>query len=75
MKSKGIIKEDLYFVERDVENYAGELITKKRMEKIVFKYASGGTRGVYDSEEEIFKTEGGDELCVPLEYIRLEGVR
>ena len=78
MKLKGIVKEDLYYIEEGVTSHVRELLTKEELEKVVFKYASKGTKGVYNREEELFVTETGDELCIPLEGINIEpekGVR
>ncbi len=74
MKLRGIVKEDLYYVEEGVTEHVRELMTKERLEKVVSKYASKGTKGVYDTEEELFTTEDGDELCIPLEHINIEKV-
>jgi len=72
MKLRGIVKEDLYYIEEDVTSHVRELLTKEELEKVVFKYASKGTKGVYNREEELFATETGDELCIPLEYLNIE---
>ncbi len=75
MELRGIVKEDLYYVEEDVTLHVRELLTKEELRKVVFKYASKGTKGVYNREEELFVTETGDELCIPLDYINLEPKR
>lgn len=74
MKLRGTVKEDLYYVEEGVTEHVRELMTKAKLEKVVFKYASKGTKGVYDTKQELFTTEDGDELCIPLERINIEKV-
>ena len=71
MKWKGIVKEDLYYVEEAAASHTRELLTKKDLDKVVFKYVSGGTKGVYNTEDEMFTAEDGDEFCIPLEHITI----
>lgn len=73
MKLRAIVKEDLYYVEADVSQHITELITRKRLEKVVFKYATEGTKGVFDTKEELFTTDDGVELCIPEEYLTVKG--
>ena len=69
MKLKGTIKEDLYYIEEAVTSHVRELMTKEALKKVVFRYASKGTKGMYNTEEELFTTEDGDELCIPPRFI------
>lgn len=73
MKLRGTVKEDLYYIEEEVSAHIRELMTKKKLDKVVPKYAIGRTKGVYDTEEELFTTDDGVQLCIPEEYLTLEG--
>lgn len=74
MKLRAIVYEDLYYVEPDVSQHVGGLVTKKVLEKVVYKYATEGTEGVFDTKEELFTTDDGVELCIPEEYLTVRGV-
>ena len=71
MKLRAIVKEDLYYIESDVSQLVNELVTKKKLDEVVRKYATEGTEGVYDTEEELFTADDGAELCIPKEYLAM----
>ena len=65
MKLKGTLKEDLCYAGEEVSSHIRKsMALRERLSKVVFKCINKGTKGVYDTEEEVFITEGGETLYI-----------
>ena len=74
MKLKGRLKEDLCYAGEEVTSHIRKSMTlRERLSKVVFKCISKGTKGVYNTEEEVFITEDGNTLYISLEHIDTRG--